>query len=382
MDLLDLMIDVFGHGPNILHLVVLGMAFAALVGIAGLVSHRPALAWIAVGLTALCQLAAFSTVASFRGDFVHEVFHPQRAVHVSPLIFHLVHVIVGGALVAGGLLIWPVALAGLERALEGSQERRAIIAVAVTLTLTGALGLVLQLDWLHGLRDAVRSETTYGRVWARGLDDLERWRALVWVGAALLPLSALTRGRRVGWRGTAFALAVLLGAVALSRSTAALAHDTHHPVRAADHSGRWPCGDPYDGLPPTEAPPIAPLFTLCSPDRPRLDGRNMSPEQLHADLDTLRRNWAILHPREPFDGTLLVEVAPNVATEALAPYLAVAEDSGWHPRLVAVVADSIPTATLGPVEQLSLRSYPMPPLAGHATGRDLVLAAGRRAREL
>lgn len=51
-----------------------------------------------------------------------------------------------------------------------------------------------------------------------------------------------------------------------------------------------------------------------------LDGRRMADtqtlaanagleriEQLVQDLETLRRNWAILHPREPFPGTVIVQ---------------------------------------------------------------------------
>jgi biopolymer transport protein ExbD len=51
-----------------------------------------------------------------------------------------------------------------------------------------------------------------------------------------------------------------------------------------------------------------------------LDGRRMADtqtlaasagleriEQLVQDLETLRRNWNILHPREPFPGTVIIQ---------------------------------------------------------------------------
>lgn len=53
-----------------------------------------------------------------------------------------------------------------------------------------------------------------------------------------------------------------------------------------------------------------------------LDGRRMASvrdlqngvglEQLTQDLETLRRNWGVLHPREPFAGHLLVAAAAQV----------------------------------------------------------------------
>ncbi|MCA9610119.1 MAG: hypothetical protein KC619_31195 [Myxococcales bacterium] len=383
MGRLDIWLSVLRDGPIALQLITVSAVVAALVGLAGLVSKRPTLAWVAVGLTALCQLAALSMVAALRADFVREVLHPRYGSHVSPLVFLRVYLLFGGALVAGGCLLWPLALSGLVRGRGDARRGRAIAAIAFTLAITGALGLVLQLDWIVGWERASRvglSEGAFTRALTEGLDDLERWRVLVWVGASLLPLSALRRGSRTGWRTTILALVVLLGAVVSSRSTAALTYDTRHPVAAADLDRRWPCGDPYEALPATDPPPIAPLFTLCAVDEPRLDLRTMaSPDQLRADLDTLRRNWSILWPTQPIEDTVLVEVGPRVPTRALAPWLHVIEAAGWHPRLVAVSEGFVPTATLGSVGQRSLRSYPVPPLDGNATGRDLVLAAARGA---
>lgn len=69
---------------------------------------------------------------------------------------------------------------------------------------------------------------------------------------------------------------------------------------------------------------IAPIIAI-DPNVVTLDNRRMADtetllasheleriEQLVQDLETLRRNWTVLHPREPFNGTVILQADRNV----------------------------------------------------------------------
>ncbi len=53
-----------------------------------------------------------------------------------------------------------------------------------------------------------------------------------------------------------------------------------------------------------------------------LDGRAVTPEQLTADLETLSRNWTILHPHTAFPGRVHLLAAPATPLSAIEPVLA------------------------------------------------------------
>jgi biopolymer transport protein ExbD len=74
----------------------------------------------------------------------------------------------------------------------------------------------------------------------------------------------------------------------------------------------------------TEDLEIAPIIAI-DPNVVTLDNRRMADtetllashdleriEQLVQDLETLRRNWTVLHPREPFNGTVILQADRNV----------------------------------------------------------------------
>lgn len=69
---------------------------------------------------------------------------------------------------------------------------------------------------------------------------------------------------------------------------------------------------------------IQPIIAI-NPDVVTLDGRRMADtrtleadarvermEQLIQDLETLKRNWSILHPSEPFSGTVIMQADRNI----------------------------------------------------------------------
>ncbi|MDD9941582.1 MAG: biopolymer transporter ExbD [Myxococcales bacterium] len=52
-------------------------------------------------------------------------------------------------------------------------------------------------------------------------------------------------------------------------------------------------------------------------------------EALISDLDTLKRNWAILHPRDPFAGTVIIQADKNVDYRVIKKVLYSAGQSGY-----------------------------------------------------
>lgn len=68
---------------------------------------------------------------------------------------------------------------------------------------------------------------------------------------------------------------------------------------------------------------IAPLLRSNGAEL-TLDGRPMNTAQLGADLDTLRNNFGILHPREPFPGLLALQCTAESPVAQLAASFLVA----------------------------------------------------------
>lgn len=165
---------------------------------------------------------------------------------------------------------------------------------------------------------------------------------LVWIGAGAAGLSllwVLWRRRRTGealttsgWQPLA-ALAVFgLGALAFV-TTRGHAHDRHHPVSLT--------GDPL----PESAPPapawlaaqacgpvaVTPVVEI-TPTGARIDGRAVDERELRQDLETMQRNWDVLHPRAPFPGEVSVAVDPKIAWPRLEPWLLALREAGY-PRV-------------------------------------------------
>lgn len=91
----------------------------------------------------------------------------------------------------------------------------------------------------------------------------------------------------------------------------------------------------------TEAIEIAPIVAI---DRQvvTLDNRRMADtetlasnpnleriEQLVTDLETMRRNWSVLHPREPFAGTVILQADENVDFRVIKKVMFSAAQAGY-----------------------------------------------------
>ncbi len=86
---------------------------------------------------------------------------------------------------------------------------------------------------------------------------------------------------------------------------------------------------------------IAPIVAI-DPQVVTLDNRRMADtptlasnaqleriEQLVQDLETLRRNWSVLHPREPFPGTIILQADRNVDFRVVKKVMFSAAQAGY-----------------------------------------------------
>ena len=86
---------------------------------------------------------------------------------------------------------------------------------------------------------------------------------------------------------------------------------------------------------------IAPIIAI-DPQVVTLDGRRMADtatlassanleriEQLVQDLETMRRNWSVLHPREPFQGTVILQSDRNVDFRVVKKVMFSAAQAGY-----------------------------------------------------
>jgi len=86
---------------------------------------------------------------------------------------------------------------------------------------------------------------------------------------------------------------------------------------------------------------IAPIIAI-DPQIVTLDNRRMADtqtlasnaqleriEQLVTDLETLKRNWSVLHPREPFSGTVILQADRNVDFRVVKKVMFSAAQAGY-----------------------------------------------------
>lgn len=93
---------------------------------------------------------------------------------------------------------------------------------------------------------------------------------------------------------------------------------------------------------------IAPIIAI-NPQVVTLDGRRMADtptlasnpqmeriEQMVQDLETLKRNWSILHPQEPFAGTLIIQADQNIDFRVVKKVMFSAAQAGYTNMSFAV----------------------------------------------
>lgn len=91
----------------------------------------------------------------------------------------------------------------------------------------------------------------------------------------------------------------------------------------------------------TEDLEIAPIIAI-NPQVMTLDGRRMADtqslaqnpameriEQLVQDLETMKRNWAILHPNQPFPGTVIIQADQGIDFRVIKKAMFSAAQAGY-----------------------------------------------------
>jgi hypothetical protein len=166
--------------------------------------------------------------------------------------------------------------------------------------------------------------------------------------AALLVIGAITAAAAVAvWRKRARAAElavsarrdVLAGVGCLAAAAALLAlaapyrAENLHPIQvdAAHHAWSEPFSHPRVRLPLLSAPDSfepSPVLELDT-GHVWLDGRAVDTTALAEDLATARRNWAVLHSREPFTGALAVLCDASTSTARLRGALLTAHAAGY-----------------------------------------------------
>lgn len=187
--------------------------------------------------------------------------------------------------------------------------------------------------------------------------DLAVWIPAAVAGVALVGL-VLWR-RRSGpwtrsWKAPVVAGLAFVTGLAAFVSTRANANDRHLVLSMGDATYLLEGAPLAPGGMQCRDVGIAPIARIDH-DMTRLDGRRLDLVHFGQDLETLRRNWYVLHPREVFPGTLIV-IAPRTLTwPELEPWLAVAHEAGYTQAMfVARGSRLVHTDTLG------LLSRPVP----------------------
>lgn len=104
----------------------------------------------------------------------------------------------------------------------------------------------------------------------------------------------------------AVVLFALLGSAALLHAAAPYRAENANPIRMmAVFEYAFPIGTPLPPLAGPDAIEMAPILSF-TPGKVKLDGRPVDPPAVARDLATMRRNWGILRPDEPFPGRLSV----------------------------------------------------------------------------
>jgi len=160
------------------------------------------------------------------------------------------------------------------------------------------------------------------------VSPMRQRRALGCERSALMPAPAL---------GTALvASAALLASGALVRAAAPYRAENAHPIRmVAFPEYAFPPESPVPPLTGPDALEIAPILAL-TPGHAVLDGREVQPAGLGEDLQTLRRNWGILRPDEPFAGALNLMCGVGTQLAQGLPFLRAAHAGGYVQLRVAL----------------------------------------------
>ena len=269
----------------------------------------------------------------------------------------------GWLLVATSLamILVPVSGAALARA----TRERALEWLAAGATLSATAASITACAYVWGFAAELAASANYGvgelREAIATLDDTLARGA--WVTAAIGVIAAavaLYRRARDGRAmftnaGLGLALLVCVAGVAAFAATRDHAWDRQHPAQLS--TPRRPGEhrlEPLAGIRLSSCTDlqIAPVLRVDDDGRVTLDSRLMSdPDRLATDLEILRRNWAMLHPRDPFLGAIVLWAGPDTPLASVAPFLERALAAGYQELFVqAYAAVPVSTRTLGVVQ--------------------------------
>ena len=370
-----------------------------------LLATDPGWGWTAIGLTSLALFAAgFAAVGAprarsgavrvcmlgaamtftvaalcFVGFSVHEgrvsildhLIHPRAPYWTAGAVFEL-EMIAEATLAPLLLLALPGTLLASTRCVRSREGRalgRVALLISVTLGLAASVAIValrwgaLEYTGFHVRRTDLLvshfSSISLGLDVAIGVIGLMALAAFsVFAWRRRRAASPTPRGR---WSWVAAGLVFAFGATAFVW-TRAHAHDRHHPVSL--QSDRLYLRAPVPELPDWVSESvchdlgIAPVVVFHG-ERVTIDGRTVDRQGLTQDLDTLSRNWKVLHPREPFPGQLNVVAPPDMSMVELERWLRPSRLLYSEIVFVMVRSRYIEVATLGRVPLPRACAFPM-----------------------
>lgn len=95
----------------------------------------------------------------------------------------------------------------------------------------------------------------------------------------------------------------------------------------------------HTGITPTD---VAPIVRISADRAVRFDGRTVDAAQMRQDVETMRRNWPLLHPRRAYPGRVDVWADRSLSLADVRAALAGTEDH----RVMVLAYDTAPRAAL------------------------------------
>jgi hypothetical protein len=204
-------------------------------------------------------------------------------------------------------------------------------------------------DLVRTMLEEASAKLSIARLFAVGAAAVAAAIALV-VCVRAARAGAVVRAPALAMSGLVFAVGA--GAFALTRG---MAHDAEHPiVPSAALSLFWPEELEPPVLSRCEEAPVMPIVVVNG-DRTTLDHRRMTPELMAQDLETLRRNWDVLHPYERFSDKVALVADRSATSASIAPWLRAIQAAEYsRVSIVTRRTSTVETRTLGGLERHSM----------------------------
>ncbi len=263
------------------------------------------------------------------------------------------------------LVLFPIAGSALTRAATERATRWLGAGVTVLATTAALLAWTYARTFTGTLAasyDSPADRHAALRGQLRALDDVlatGAWALLaIAIGTCALVLHRRVRDGRAMFTNAGLGLSALVFAAGLSAFAATRDHawDRQRPQRLSDQEHGFDFEEPLEPIADLAMScshlAIGPLMHADAAGRVAIDRRpTPSPDRLTAELADLRRLWIILHPTEPFIGSIILRAQPGTPLARLAPYLRGARTAGFGSLFVdAYTTVPVSTRTLGVVQ--------------------------------